>query len=296
MVLKLRLKFLLQSAFAWILIFIICVQFMADDGKDTRFTNRDLSRDGRQSRDVIYPSLPVPNVLHYIWTDPNIPLDFINYMCIVSAAKLQKPTKILFHTKKPLRGYWWNKLRKETPLRIIKLVDPMHIFNSTVYDLHQRKHLVKLLMLYHYGGIYMDTDVMMLRSLDPLRTYQAVISTHDEEKVFGHIIMSSQRSNFIEIWLTSYRDDFRPNDPTYNTETMPMLLASRFPHIVRREQEKLTTGLDDHGTPWKQAYITSLSKRSRDIDYTPRTIMSINNTVAAVIRHAMSLMEDTQSF
>ena len=269
---------------------------MADDSKDIGFTNHDLNRGERHSRDDISPSLPVPNVLHYIWTDPNIPLDFINYMCILSAAKLQKPTKILFHTKKPLRGYWWNKLRKETPLKIIKLVDPMYIFNSTVYDLHQRKHLVKLLMLYHYGGIYMDTDVMVLRSLDPLRTYEAVVSTHDEEKVFGHIIMSAQRSNFIEIWLTSYRDDFRPNDPSYNTETMPMRLASRFPHIVRREQDKLTTGLDDHGTPWKQAYITSLSKRSRDIDYTPKTIMSINNTVAAVIRHAMSLIGDTQSF
>ena len=296
MVPKLKFKVLLKSVFAWILIFIICIQLRTFNNKYIHFTNNDPKTHEQQPRDVISPSLPVPNILHYIWTDPNIPLDFVNYICILSAAKLQKPTKILFHTKKPLRGYWWNQLRKQTPLKVIKLVDPMYIFNSTVYDLHQRKHLVKLLMLYHYGGIYMDTDVMVLRSLDPLRTYQAVVSTHDEGKVFGHIIMSSQRSNFIEIWLTSYRDDFRPNDPTYNTETLPMILASRFPHIVRKEREKLTAALDDYGTPWQQAYITSLANRSRDIDYTPKTIMSLNNTVAAVIRHAISLMKSTESF
>ena len=266
---KQNLKIILKSGFAWILIFIICIQFRTPDNEDVQFTNHDPKTHEQQSKYVIAPSLPVPNILHYIWTDPDIPLNFVNYMCILSAAKLQKPTKILFHTKKPLRGYWWNQLRKQTPLKVIKLVDPMHIFNSTVYDLHQRKYLVKLLMLYHYGGIYMDTDVMVLRSLDPLRTYQAVVSTHDEKKVFGHIIMSSQRANFIEIWLTSFRDDFRPNDPTYNTETMPMVLASRFPHIVRKEHEKLTTALDDYGTIWQEAYVTSLANRSGDIDYTP---------------------------
>ena len=141
----------------------------------------------------------------------------------------------------------------------------------------------------------MDTDVIVLRSLDPLRTYQAVVSTHDEGKVFGHIIMSSQRSNFIEIWLTSYRDDFRPNDPTYSTEIVPMILASRFPHTVRKEREKLTTALDGYGTMWQEAYFTSLANRSRDIDYAPKTIMSINDDVAAFIRHAMSLTKTTES-
>ena len=47
-------------------------------------------------------------------------------------------------------------------------------FDAYPYDI-QRADVIRLLVLYVYGGIYLDLDIICLKSLDPLRAFQFVL-------------------------------------------------------------------------------------------------------------------------
>lgn len=113
---------------------------------------------------------------------------------------------------------------------------------------------VRLKVLYEYGGFYMDTDVELLKSLDPFRGDAGVIGFENDEFVnsgqmlaaeAGHPILAEMMARYHEIAF--YREDgsmYLLGCPHVNTEALVN-------HgLIRNGQEQTVGGFHVYPADW----------------------------------------------
>jgi mannosyltransferase OCH1-like enzyme len=64
----------------------------------------------------------------------------------------------------------------------------------------------RLYVLKEFGGIYLDTDVQMLKSLDPLLNHQVFMGFEDDRWVGASVIGAEKNALFIDELLSLYND------------------------------------------------------------------------------------------
>lgn len=83
-----------------------------------------------------------------------------------------------------------------------------------------------------YGGVYLDTDQLLLRSFDDLRNNSVVIATEFEGHNCGNaLIVSEPGADFLRHWLARYVD-FNDAKWEYHSTIVPYELSRAFPHLV----------------------------------------------------------------
>ena len=80
--------------------------------------------------------------------------------------------------------------------------------------------VVRLYALVNYGGIYMDTDVEVIKSLDELLEYEAVSGFESEQRISTGIMASTKGHELFDELLNDYEGvHFIRPDGTYDTTT-----------------------------------------------------------------------------
>lgn len=80
--------------------------------------------------------------------------------------------------------------------------------------------VVRLYVLYNYGGIYMDSDVEVIKPLDDILQFNAVSGFQDESYIPTGIMASIKHHHFIKDLLDEYNGiHFRRNDGTFDLKT-----------------------------------------------------------------------------
>ena len=92
---------------------------------------------------------------------------------------------------------------------------------------------VRLKVLYEYGGFYMDTDVEVVKSLDPLRVFDAVSGYESNVHIQTGIIGSEANNEWIGMLLDDYagrhfRKDNGDLDLTTNVITITKLTKEKY--------------------------------------------------------------------
>ena len=91
-----------------------------------------------------------------------------------------------------------------------------------------------------FGGIYLDTDVLVVKSFEPLRKYNLTLARESRIKLANGIILARPSSLFIRIWLESYAT-FKTEEYVEHSVIMAQRLYSIFPHHVHVEEDNLVT-------------------------------------------------------
>jgi len=92
---------------------------------------------------------------------------------------------------------------------------------------------VRLKALYEYGGIYMDTDVEVIKSLDPLLKYDAFSGYESNTRILTGTMASCKQNEWIEMFLKNYdhrhfKDANGKLDLTTNVEVITQLTRERY--------------------------------------------------------------------
>jgi mannosyltransferase OCH1-like enzyme len=67
--------------------------------------------------------------------------------------------------------------------------------------------MVFFLILSGYGGVYMDTDHLLLRSIDSLLNESTVIGTETKGVQCGNgFLIAKPHAPFLSLWLANYTD------------------------------------------------------------------------------------------
>lgn len=154
---------------------------------------------------------PIPKIIHYCWFGSN-EMEKIHKRCLKSWRK-NLPE---FHIMK------WD----ESNIKIFE-----HPFLTAAYELEKWAFVsdyIRLKKLYEYGGIYLDTDMLLLKPLDEILNLEAFFGAENPNFINGAIIGTKKKNPFIKKCLLQY-DDVNLNKNTKLSEiTIPQLITSTF--------------------------------------------------------------------
>ncbi len=187
----------------------------------------------------------VPNIVHFIWySDTPKPFHFNNMLSVMSAHRYIKPEVILFHTNIEPTGEYWDKVLALPSFHVVKKEYTL-CFNDHLLKTPVTKpgpsNIDRLTVLSESGGIYLDLDVIALRSFDPLRRFPCTVGTesskdYKEHIVCGGVVICSRQSQFLHYWRQSFIDDYRPETWGYNSGRIPTRIWHKYPHLIHVEK------------------------------------------------------------
>jgi mannosyltransferase OCH1-like enzyme len=121
----------------------------------------------------------IPLTAHFIWIGKEFP--FTHYIALKSCALNSGLKKIVFHHSDDLENsLYWQKMKKiknlETSyINAEKILKPHKTDNGTLYDLYNemsspaaKANILRVAILYLYGGVYLDTDTVTVGKLNDL--------------------------------------------------------------------------------------------------------------------------------
>lgn len=138
----------------------------------------------------------IPRVVHFIKDDN---LTFSDWLAVIAAKKYIKPTKINLFTRDDISpNCWMRRLHLIDDVNIIGLTAEQwleKVNNVTVPYVEHQSDLLRNAILYHYGGIYMDTDAFATKSFDSLLSgYSVVLGQNLVNKTGNGLILARRQS------------------------------------------------------------------------------------------------------
>ena len=140
----------------------------------------------------------IPKIIHYCWFGKKELPELVN-KCIASWKKHLPEYEIMF----------WNENNSPMDHPFVKQAMEIHKF-AFVSD------YVRLWAVYKYGGIYLDTDMYAVKSLDKLLINNVFFGYEDErsENVSVGIFGATQGHKFIKQIMSVYDELILPSDLT----------------------------------------------------------------------------------
>ncbi|CAF0778515.1 unnamed protein product [Rotaria sordida] len=157
----------------------------------------------------------VPAIIHQTWHDTDtIPIDW------------QQASKSCqsFHP-----NYEYHLWTDKDARRLIEKEFPclLSTYDSYSYDI-QRADIIRLIALYIYGGIYLDLDIICLKSFDQLRTYKFVLPKTMPVGLSNDFILAAPKHPFLLQVLNDlpkYNRNYLTKYATVMFSTGPMFLT-----------------------------------------------------------------------
>lgn len=146
----------------------------------------------------------IPKIIHYCWLGKGEKSELIN-KCIASWKKYYSDYTFIE----------WN----ESNFDIQENQYARESYNERKYAFVS--DYIRLKVLYEYGGIYLDTDVEILKKNTGLEQYDFIVGFEAANRIGSAVIMSEKQNILIKSWLDSYnnrhfidlkgKSDFTPN-------------------------------------------------------------------------------------
>jgi hypothetical protein len=159
----------------------------------------------------------IPNVVHFIYFNGPNSRDFsyLNYLAVRAAHDIQQPDTIYMHyNTEPVGNPNWDRMKSYVTLA--QITPPERLMGVKLGYVQYQADVVRLQKLLEHGGIYLDTDILMLKPLTPFMDRHCVMGaegyvdhaadqhTSDVDKVgsiSNAVIMAEPQCPFIRSWL-----------------------------------------------------------------------------------------------
>lgn len=180
-----------------------------------RLSDKDKYR-AQSYLDLFNPSCGTyPKKIHYIYFLEK-PFKSYFFYCIRSASIHMSQYEIFIHVDvEPQQNEWWDKTKN------LKNVTVVHYERPTIFDdypvscVQYAADIARLFILHEHGGIYLDTDMLILKNFDVLLSKHDdfVISTESGDDDFINSIVVSKPGNMFLIHiLDSFKKGLRMNN------------------------------------------------------------------------------------
>ncbi|XP_022321629.2 uncharacterized protein LOC111123532 isoform X2 [Crassostrea virginica] len=186
-------------------------------------------------KDHCQTSTAVPNIAHYIWFSKR-EMNFYHFLSFISALKHINPCLLLVHGEVPYGLYWEYIVLIANNIINVKMEPPMEIFGKKIGRVEHQADVARLLVLKEYGGIYLDTDEVILRSLEDLMDYNFTLSHATDNNLSNGLILSTPNATFISHWLDGYKT-YNKAQWAYHSTILPNQLSLKYPHLLHVENK-----------------------------------------------------------
>ena len=181
----------------------------------------------------------IPNRLHYVHlSNDGRQWQIHHHLSIKSAYVRGGFDKISIWVDKEPEGKWWEKTKPLVELNFIE--PPKEIFGKPIIQPAHKSDVIRLQVLLEYGGVYVDTDTIFVKSFKPLLNNKFVLGQQNingSEGLCPAVILSEVNSTFGQHWLAGFKDSFGggpPGSSTWCTHSVqyPLWLSKQIPEEV----------------------------------------------------------------
>jgi len=181
----------------------------------------------------------IPNILHYIHlSETGREWKLHHHLSVMSAVKRSGVDKIYVWIDTEPMGEWWEYTKPFVETKFVE--PPSEIFGKTITQTAHKSDVIRLQLLIEYGGIYVDTDVIFVKSFEPLLQYKFVMGQQGirgREGLCPAVMLSEKDSTFAKIWLQEFEGNFYGGPPGSKTwclhsVDLPMELSFVYPDEI----------------------------------------------------------------
>ena len=198
---KFKTKLLYFSFIFFLLLFIFHLNKYEDNSPENRINFESFDNVSGVK------SIIVPNYIHYINFDKKT-ISFIPFICVCSAFFNQNPSSIYFHSNVKLQGKYYNILKKllGPTLKVQNIEKPTHVFGKKLTAPQNAKNVARIKVLTKYGGIYLDQDVFVVRSLNRFRHFEATVSWPRGGRVSSGVLAAHRHARLLARLMEALHD------------------------------------------------------------------------------------------
>ncbi|XP_059154507.1 uncharacterized protein LOC131939990 [Physella acuta] len=241
-------------------------------------------------------STKVPKIVYFV-TYGHYTFHLWNYVAFVAAQRHIVPRAIYVIGDQHPVGEFWELIVRDVPnVRFVYREAPLEISGSRIKIKQHHSDIVRLQTIYMNGGIYLDTDMVVLRSLDDLLDNDLTMGMLDNATGLGNAFILAKRHHpFIKEWYEHYRN-FKNKDWGYNSmkvsQNMYFNNTNRLVNVRKQlyqpnwyEIEKLVNA--SHPYNWSQNYAMHMWVNSGRIPKETLAIQADNSTVGQIFRYIL---------
>ena len=169
-------------------------------------------------------------------------------------------------------------------------------FALCIVDTHVTTLFSNMCMSYvaEYGGIYVDTDQVILNPLDKFRDNECTIGLDYTTQAANSLILAKPKSPFIKLWYESYKT-FSKMDGNKHSQVTPYKLSKRHPEMVKVLDSTFSgpnanqlSNIYARNIDWSKQYGIHMHLKLQQRFYGDKlnlvSIKTMNNTAGAVSR------------
>lgn len=209
------------------------------------------------------------------------PFGFSHYLAVRSAWEVLEPDAMVMHFAHEPGGEWWELARPMLQLHRVRPVEGIYGYPAS-HPAH-RADIVRLAALIALGGIYLDTDVLVLRPFKSLGDpdFAAAWEFTGDGRLVGlsnAVLMAKAGSRFAQLCLEGHApkkslwSGFRANGKDHNYVEMsvryPAMLASLCPTMVKTLPQETFLWAD-----WSDAGLRKLFLEDIEV---PKTALALH--------------------
>lgn len=187
------------------------------------------------------------DIFHFVYlSSPNFPFVMMHYLSVKTAHSLNHPSKIFIYVnEEPIDNIWWDRVKQIAQPVIV--TPPKFICKTSIWANQHICDLMRIHILERFGGVYMDLDVLSLKSVKPLIASNKIVMCKEEGKGLANcVIISPPNKEFFREWIEEYETKYN------NVEDFWVGLS------VRKPGELQLQHVDDFKVLEQQAFLPHL--------------------------------------
>jgi hypothetical protein len=156
-------------------------------------------------------SYVVPNIFHYVNLNQS-EIQFGQFLSILSVWLNHKPDRIYIHCDLcDFKGKYWDQLNKIEAVKSLLNVRKIKNFVNKIFGIksgwiHHKSDVMRLLVLMYFGGIYLDNDMVVLKSLNKYRRFEIALGwLNDQEAIGNQIFIANKNARLLRAIYDIYR-------------------------------------------------------------------------------------------
>ncbi|XP_059144264.1 uncharacterized protein LOC131931470 [Physella acuta] len=190
--------------------------------------------------------VPLINHVIYLNKNPGQPIvwSFENYVNIISSLYLGGFERVYVHGDTEPSGKFWDRLKSEN-VTFVYVDQPYSVFQQDINVMEHKSDILRVQILYKYGGTYNDNDVIWVKPLSEDQRRHPVLGSYDWQQrdvwprtINNGLIVARPKALFLSKMLETFKY-FRDDLWALNSCYMYYKIYEKYPesfHIDNRLQ------------------------------------------------------------
>ena len=200
---------------------------------------------------MLYPKDPcseIPKIIHLLYFGETEFLNF-HHRCIHSMLQYMPEYDIrVYNAKEPIGNDYWYDIKSQPRISIHKIDPPVYFDGFELKHFQYKADVVRLELLYEYGGIYLDIDMIIIRPFHEVFSsgHSFYISEERQASIgsetgalINAFLAAKPKNEFIKLWLNEFKSGLRLGIWAHHIRDSNKQLMNDHPHYMHKYRIKV---------------------------------------------------------